>query len=165
MSGTANLSANAIGEWQQFYDVYGPDGGYALSVSRLHRDVDPLLTPRAVANLGFDWTPRTELTAGLRGRYVSKSHLDNTGDDAFTTPSHFVLDASAALRLDRWIKVGGPRLRVEITNLLNNDRVWPTGYSYLYFNRDASGADALTGIPYYYPQATRAVFFALELRL
>lgn len=165
VSGTANLSANAIGEWQQFYDVYGPDGAYALSVSRLQRDVDPLLTPRAVANLGFDWTPRTELTAGLHGRYVSKSHLDNTGDDAFTTPSHFVLDASAALRLDRWIKFGGSRLRVEITNLLNNDRVWPTGYSYLYFNRDAAGADALTGIPYYYPQATRAVFFALELRL
>jgi len=165
LSGTANLSANAIGEWQQFYDVYGPDGSYLDSVSRLHRDVEPLLTPRAVANLGFDWMPRTEITAGVRGRYVSKSHLDNTGDEAFTTPSHFVLDASALLRLDRWIKHGMPRLRLEATNLLNNDRVWPTGYSYQYLDRDAAGTDALAGIPYYYPQATRAVFVALELKL
>jgi iron complex outermembrane receptor protein len=164
-SGSANLSANAIGEWQQFYDVYGPDGSYVDSVSRLHRDVEPLLTPRAVANLGLDWTPRVEVAAGLRGRYVSKSQLDNTGDDAFTTPSHFVVDASALLRLDRWIKHGGPRLRLEVTNLLNNDRVWPTGYSYQYFDRDAAGADSLAGIPYYYPQATRAVFVALELKL
>ncbi len=165
VSGTANLSANAIGEWQQFYDVYGPDGSYVDSVSRLHRDVDPLLTPRAVVNLGFDWTPRAEVTAGMRGRYVSKSQLDNTGDDELKAPSHLVLDASALLRLERWVRLGQSRLRVEVTNLLNNDRVWPTGYSYQYFNRDTAGSDSRAGIPYYYPQATRAVFVALELKL
>jgi iron complex outermembrane receptor protein len=165
VSGTANLSANGIGEWRQFYDVYGPDGSYLESVERLHHDVDPLLTPRATVNLGFDWTPVRDLTAGLRGRYVSSSHLDNTGDDAFTTPSYGVLDGSLSLSLERFIKAGRPRLRLEATNILDNDRVWPTGYSYQYLNRDAGGSEALAGIPYYYPQATRALFLSLDLRL
>lgn len=165
VSGTANLSRNAIGEWRQFYDVYDPDGGYVESTSRVLRDVEPLLTPRATLNLAADWTPRPGLAAGLRGRYVAASHLDNTGDDALTTPSHAVLDGSLSLGLERWIKAGRPRLRLEATNLLDNRRVWPTGYSYLYFNRDAAGGDSLAGIPYYYPQATRALFLSLDLRL
>ncbi len=162
--GTANLSANAIGEWRQFYDVYGPDGSYVDGVSRVLQDVDPLLTPRATLNLGFDWTPLADVTAGLRGRYVSSAHLDNTGDDAFTTPSHAVLDGSLAVGLGRWIKAGRPRLRLEATNILDDDRVWPTGYSYVYFNRDAAGRDSLAGTSYYYPQATRALFVSLDLR-
>jgi iron complex outermembrane recepter protein len=164
VSGTGNLSANAIGEWRQFYDVYGPDGSSLESTSRVHRDVAPLLTPRATLNLGVDWTPRSDVTAGVRGRYVSTAHLDNTGDPAFTTPACFVLDGSARMELARWITSGQPALRVAATNLLNNDRVWPSGYSYLYLNRDVAGADALAGIPYYYPQATRAVFVSVELR-
>ena len=91
VSGTANLSANAIGEWQQFYDVYGPDGSYVDSVSRLHRDVDPLLTPRAVANLGFDWTPRSRGHARACAGATCRSRSSTTrATTRFTTPSHFV---------------------------------------------------------------------------
>jgi iron complex outermembrane receptor protein len=161
----ASLSRNRIAEWTQFYDVYDAEGSYLESVSRVHRDVSPLLTPTLVLNQGVEWTPSPALGLGIRGRYVSKAYLDNTNQDALTTPSFFSLEASASLGLSRWIEAGDPRIRVQVNNLLDNRRIWPSGYSYLSFTRDASGAETLAGIPYYYPQATRSVFVTLEIKL
>jgi hypothetical protein len=53
---------------------------------------------------------------------------------------------------------------VQATNLLDDDRLWPAGYSYLYFARDAAGQDALEGTRYYYPLATRTVYVTLDVR-
>ena len=70
----------------------------------------------------------------------------------------------ASLDLGRIVKVGQPRLRVQVTNALDNNRIFASGYSYLYFTRAADGAQTLTGTPYYYPLATRAVFVGLDLK-
>ena len=70
----------------------------------------------------------------------------------------------ASLSLARFVKRGDPRLRVHATNLLNRRRLWPAGYSYLFFTRDASGGEQLSGTSYYYPQATRSVHATLDLR-
>ena len=53
---------------------------------------------------------------------------------------------------------------MQATNLLNDKRMWPGGYSYLYLNRDESGAETLAGSSYYYPLATRSVFVTLDVR-
>ena len=58
---------------------------------------------------------------------------------------------------------GRPRLKLQVNNVLDNRKLWPRGYSYLYANRDASGAETLAGIPYYYPLATRSAYVSLDL--
>ena len=162
--GNANLSESRIGTWTQFYDVYDEAGSYLESVSQDHRDVRPLLTPPFVGNLGADWTPVKGLAISAVGRYVAKAHLDNTDDEATTTPGFFDLDAVLSLDLSRFIKVGQPRLRVQMDNVLDNSRIYASGYSYLYFTRAAGGGQTLTGTPYYYPLATRSVFVGLDLK-
>jgi len=163
------LSASAIKSrirtWTQFYDVYDTVGTYVESVSRDLHDVPPLLTPGFVANPSVDYAPTKWLSLSAAGRYVAASHLDNTGDDAFTTPRFFSLDATATLSLGRWLKKGEPRLRAQVMNLFDNRRIWPSGYSYLFFTRDASSLDVPGGTAYYYPQATRSVLFSLDFKL
>ena len=88
------------------------------------------------------------------GRYVAASWLDNTNTEGLEAPRTFQLDATVVVDLARWIPAGKPRLKVQVNNVLDNRRLCPRGYSYLYANRDAAGAEALAGIPYYYPLAT-----------
>ena len=94
---------------------------------------------------------------------MSAAQLDNTGNPDFRTPAFFTLDAQASLSLRRLVSKGEPRIRVQATNLLNERRSWPSGYSYLYFVRDGS-SDTLEGTSYYYPLATRSVYATLEVR-
>jgi len=160
--GTASLSHNRIEEWTQYYDVYDADGAWVDSASIVHRDVPPLLTPEVLLNASLDWTPSPTIGASLGARWVSESQLDNTGNPDFRTPAWFNLDARLSLSLARWVKAGEPRIRVQGTNLLSNERLWPSGYSYLYLVRGGS-EPVLEGTSYYYPLATRSVFVTLDV--
>jgi len=163
LAATAALSRNRIDAWTQFYDVYDPDFAWLESVSVTHDDVPPLLTPEAILNASVEWKPTSALQLLASGRYVGAAQLDNTGNAAFRTPDFFNLDLQASLSLARVVRRGEPRIRVQATNLLNARRIWPSGYSYLYFVRDGS-SDTLAGSSYYYPQATRSVYATLDLR-
>ena len=132
-------------------------------MSVAHHDVEPLLTPTAILNASLEWKPTAELSLFAAGRYVSAAQLDNTGNPDFRTPAFVSLDLQASLSLRRVVRHGEPRLRVHATNLLNDRRIWPSGYSYLYFVRDTS-RDTLEGTSYYYPQATRSVYLTLDVR-
>jgi iron complex outermembrane receptor protein len=160
----AALSRNRIEEWTQYYDVYDADGAWVESVPVVHRDVEPLLTPSALLNASVEWKPSGVLGLLASGRWVDAAQLDNTGHPGFRTPSFFSLDAQASVSLARWVKRGEPRIRVQATNLLDDDRLWPSGYSYLFFVRDGEGQDALEGTRYYYPLATRSVYVTLDVR-
>jgi iron complex outermembrane receptor protein len=163
LAANAALSRNRIDSWTQFYDVYDAEGAWLESVSVVHRDVAPLLTPETMLNALVEWKPAPELTLLAAGRYVSAAQLDNTGNPDFRTPAFFTLDAQASLSLRRLLAKGEPRIRVQASNLLNERRSWPSGYSYLYYLRDA-GRDTLEGTSYYYPLATRSVYATLEVR-
>jgi iron complex outermembrane receptor protein len=158
----ASANRSRIDRWTQFYDVYDAEGAWAGSTSRSFSNVPPLLTPAFVANPGIEYAPVKWLSFAVAGRYVAAAHLDNTGDDAFRTPDFFGLDAAATLSLERWIRKGQPRVSVRVLNVLDNRRIWPSGYSYLFFTEDGTGALVPGGTAYYYPQATRSVFVALE---
>lgn len=163
---SATFAFNRIATWTQFYDVYDVDGAYVDSTSLVHRDVPPLLSPGLLATLSLEYraTPWASLAAS--GRYVGRTHLDNTGDDAFRTPEFFLLDASVDLDLGRvlpWLAAASPRLRIQGENLLDERRALPSGYSYRYITRSADGSDTRGGIPYYYPLATRSVVAVLDL--
>ena len=71
---------------------------------------------------------------------------------SMSTPSYFLLDAKVAYAITSRMRVS-----VQVNNVLNEERIWPSGYSYLYF----LGGEK-TGTAYYYPQATRNVVVLLD---
>ena len=164
LGATAAVSRNRILSWTQFYDVYDEAGAWVGSAPVVYHDVRPLLTPEAILGLSVEWKPATDVGLRATSRWVDRSQLDNTDDPAFRTPSFFDLGLQGTLSLARWVKKGAPRVRVQATNLLDDRRQWPSGYSYLYFARDAAGQDTLEGTRYYYPLATRSVYVTLDVR-
>jgi iron complex outermembrane receptor protein len=160
---TGNWSWNRIRSWTQFYDVYDEAGEWAGSTSRTFQDVEPVLSPPFTGTLSVEGSPLRSLTLGAAVRYVSRSFLDNTNGAALATPDWWKVDLSASLDLSPVVKVGSPRLRVAVENLLDDRRIWPGGYSWLYATRDAAGHETLGGIPYYFPMATRNVTAVLDL--
>jgi iron complex outermembrane receptor protein len=140
----ASLSRNRINEWTQFYD-----DGSAIT----YRDVEPLLTPSVIVNQSVDYAPNTRFSAGAIARWVGRSYLDNTNDSSFETPSYVTLDAKTSYAVTPWARV-----TLQVNNVLNNDRVYASGYSYRYFNEDVR-----TGTSYFYPQATRNAVVLLDV--
>ena len=117
LRGTASLSRNRIAEWTQFYDVFDESGSWVESVSLVHRDVPPLLTPEVIVNASLEWTPRDAVGLSATGRWVEAAQLDNTGNADFRTPSHFSLDGQLTLSLAGLVARGEPRIRVQATNI------------------------------------------------
>ncbi len=150
----ANASRNRISKWTQFFDVYDESGKWIDSKPVLYRNVEPLLTPEFIFNEAIDFTPSSSFSVGFMARYVSRSFLDNTDNDDFVTPSFFTLDGSVSVALTRWA-----RLSLQVNNLFDNDRVYPSGYSYQFFT---GGSAIPSGTSYYYPQATRNVIVMLD---
>jgi iron complex outermembrane receptor protein len=138
----ANFSRNRIAEWTQFVE------GRAL----LYRNVEPLLSPSVIVNQAVDFTPNARFSTGAVGRYVGRSYLDNTNSDFTDAPAYFVLDANASYAVTDWARV-----TLQVNNVLDDDGIRPSGYSYLYFT-----GEELSGIPYYYPHATRNAVVLLD---
>ena len=154
LTNSTTLSRNRIQEWTQFYDVYDFSGAWIDTEAVAHHDVPPLLTPEVVINQGVEWESGSWAAAAV-GRYIAESHLDNTGSDDFMAPSYFNLDLRASLVLHKWRAVGRPKITLHLNNALDDDRQYPSGYSYQYFTRGPGGGQELDGIPYYYPLASR----------
>jgi iron complex outermembrane receptor protein len=159
---SANVSRNRIDAWTQYYDVYDPQGDLVDSQPVTYRDVEPLLTPEYVGNLGVEWSHR-DLSVVLTGRYVAESRLDNTGSAGQVLPSHTNLDLRVSTRLGKTGAKLRPRITLHVDNLLDNEDAFGGGYSYTFINRDAGGNDSIDGIPYYYPLATRNAILSLTL--
>lgn len=155
---SANVSRNRIRDWTQFYDVYDAAGGWVDSRPVTFRNVTPLLTPGVVVSQAVDYTPSARWSAGVIGRYVGESYLDNTNDLA--TPSFFLADASLSVALSPKL-----RLTLQANNVFDHDELFASGYSYPFIERDARGVDSISGIPYYFPQATRNFVLLLDVRL
>ena len=160
---SVNASRNRISSWTQFYDVYDANGDYAGATSRTFHDVAPVATPPFLGTLGVETTALRGLTIGVTGRYAAASWLDNTNTEGLEAPRTFQLDATFVIDLARFLPAGKPRLKVQVNNVLDNRRLWPRGYSYVYANRDAAGAETLAGIPYYYPLATTSAYVSLDM--
>jgi hypothetical protein len=162
----AAYSYNRIRSWTQVYDVYEAGGVWAGSTSLTHNDVVPLLTPAVLVSLSGEYTPAAWCTLGAAGRYAGTTHFDNTGSRDFMAPGFFGLDANASVSLAAFLPfaaVASPRLRVQGTNLLDNRRMFPAGYSYQYFVMNGGGVMEPAGTRYYYPLATRSVSVMLDM--
>ena len=155
LRGNASFSRNRIKTWTQFYDVYDAAGNIVGSRPINHFNVNPLITPAVIINQSVDYTATSRLTLTGTGRYVGKAYLDNTNNDAFTTPSFFGFDANAALNILR-----SARLSLQMNNVFNSRHIFPSGYSYLFIRPNGS----IDGIRYFYPQATRNFVVTLDVR-
>lgn len=156
MSGNANSSRNRIRQWTQFYDVYDVAGNVVGTRPITHFNVRPLLTPNILISQTIDYVPSTRVSLGATGRYVGKSQLDNTDSNSLIAPSFFTVDAAAAFSVWR-----STRLLVQVNNVFNRKRVFPSGYSYSFI----TPAGAVDGISYFYPQATRNAVVSLRVNL
>jgi len=155
LRGNANLSHNRIHTWTQFYDVYDEAGNITGSEPITFHDVNPVLTPSLIVNQTVELAPSSKTTFGLTARHVGRSYLDNTNNGSFTAPAFTTFEASAGIALAHNMNV-----RVQINNLLNNKRVLPSGYSYLFLTPQRT----IEGISYYYPQATRNATVMVDFR-
>ena len=155
LRGNANLSRNRIHTWTQFYDVYDAGGNVIGSQPITFHDVNPVLTPSMIVNQTIEYSPSSSMTFGISGRHVGRSYLDNTNNGAFVAPAFSTIDANGVITVARNVS-----LRVQINNLLNNKRVFPSGYSYLFL----TPAKTIEGISYYYPQATRNAAVMVDFR-
>jgi iron complex outermembrane receptor protein len=155
LRGNANLSSNRIHTWTQFFDVYDVDGSIVGSEPRTFHDVNPLLTPSMIVNQTIELAPSSSMTLGITGRHVGRSYLDNTNNGAFIAPAFTTLEANAAVALSHNMTV-----RLQVNNVLNDKRVFPSGYSYLFLTPERT----IDGISYYYPQATRNAMVMVDFR-
>ncbi len=155
------LSRNRIREWVQQYNVFDGSGAWVEAIKKEHRGVIPLLTPSAVVNQTVEWLPASRFAVSVTGRYVSSSRLDNTGQTLFHVPAYGNVDLGFRLDLPQAGARIRPHLRLDVLNLLNR-RQYAGGYSYLFYERDSSGADRLAALAYFYPLAGRALFLNLD---
>jgi iron complex outermembrane receptor protein len=155
LRGNANVSRNRIHTWTQFYDVYDANGILTGSEPITFHDVNPVLTPSLIVNQTIEFAPSSKTTFGLTARHVGRSYLDNTNNASFVAPAFTTFEANGAFALARNVN-----LRVQINNLLNNKRVFPSGYSYLFLTPQRT----IEGISYYYPQATRNASVMVDFR-
>jgi iron complex outermembrane receptor protein len=152
---TATFSHNRIDHWTQFFDVYDGEGNWTGSRPVEYRDVEPLLTPSVLFTQSVDYTPNARVGASVTARYVGRSWLDNTNDAAFDAPAFFLVDGRVSYAL-----TSRARVTLQVNNLLDADRVYPSGYSYRFFAGEQS-----TGTAYYYPQATRSAVLLFDFNL
>jgi iron complex outermembrane receptor protein len=155
LRGNANLSHNRIHTWTQFYDAYDAAGNITSSEPITFHDVNPVLTPSLIVNQTIEFAPSSKTTFGLTARHVGRSYLDNTNNVSFTAPAFTTFEASASVALAHNVNI-----RVQINNLLNNKRVFPSGYSYLFLTPERT----IEGVSYYYPQATRNASVMVDFR-
>lgn len=123
LSGNATLSRARIAEYTD--DATGAT----------FRHVEPLLTPRFLANHRVSLAATANSWLHLDGRYVGESFLANNGDKRFVLPAAYTVDATADVTL------GAHSLLVQVRNLTNR-RTYSSGYT-----------DGTTS--YYYVQARR----------
>jgi iron complex outermembrane receptor protein len=128
----ATLSQNRIAEYTD--DASGTT----------YHNVEPLLTPRAMANGSLTYSLGRALQLSLDGRFVAKSYLANTSDGRFVTPGRATADAALAWALDRY------SLGVRVNNLTSTP-FYTGGYT-----------DGTTS--YYYVLPPRNVFVTLRAR-
>nr|MDP9360352.1 TonB-dependent receptor [Acidobacteriota bacterium] len=155
LRGNASLSRNRIHTWTQFYDVYDAAGNVIGSQPIAYQDVNPVLTPTMIVNQTFEYTPSSSITLGVTGRHVGRSYLDNTNNGSFVAPAFTTVDANVGIALSR-----NAHVRVQVNNVLNDKRIFPSGYSYLFL----TPAKTISGISYYYPQATRNAVVMVDFR-
>ena len=80
-----------------------------------YRNTEALMSPGFVSGQHLTVSPTAALSLTLRTNYISRAHLDNTGNRDLTLPASFVGNASAEWKVRRHV------LGVHVNNVTNAD--------------------------------------------
>ncbi len=144
----SSFSYNRIKQWNQTYS----------DTTITYNNVQPVLTPSVIINQGLRFMPFDWLYADISGRYVSKSYLDNTGNEKLTAPDYLIFDFSAGIKFKKWLKYGDHSLVFHANNFTNT-KYYPAGSP-----SHAFVAGVETATPNYFAAATRNFFVTLQLK-
>jgi len=129
----ANFSHNRIKEFMADYD------------SIPFTNVAPLLSPQVIFNESVRYEFVKNCTVEVSARYLSKSFLDNTNNNAFITPSSLIFNSSIYLSFGKVYTLG-----LMVNNLFDT-KYYTSGY-------------VQSAQSYYYPMATRNYFITLKMK-
>lgn len=108
-----------------------------------YTNVTPLLTPKFMANIGFDYSVCKHFEFGLDSKYISISYLDNTQNESLTLPEYVVLNFNSTIHITNDFNVV-----VNVNNILNS-KYYNSGYGQI-------------GQPYYFVAPTRNFFVTVN---
>jgi iron complex outermembrane receptor protein len=162
----STFSYNRIKEYTQSFPVYDAAGNntYTTTDPITYKNVNPVLSPACVANLGLRFEPLSWVNVELMGRYVSKSYLDNTNNEQLTVPEYVVGDLRATLKLSQWIKIKDLGITFQCNNITNT-LYSPAGTPSNVYMQDVNGNPMQHVVsPAYFPAATRNFFVTLSAK-
>lgn len=154
LAGNLTFSENRIGKFTEYVDDYD-NGGQKENAFKN----SPLsFSPSAVAGFTLNFIPVKNGEISLLNKYVSRQHLDNTGNKTRSLDPFFVSD----LRLNYALVFKGVKeinLTFQLSNLFDN--LYETnGYTFGYIY----GAQTITE-NYYYPMAGRNFMAGINIKL
>ena len=161
---TSAFSINRIRSYTQDLAIYDSTGANTYATASVTtKNAIPVLTPSVIVNQGVRFTPLSWLSIDVIGKYVSKTYLDNTNNEALTTPAFFFADLRLALKLNSFIKTGDHSLSFQLNNFTNT-KYYNSGTPNHFFTQDGTGALTNVAYPAYFPAATRNFFVTLNMK-
>lgn len=160
----SSLSINRIKSYTQDLAIYDSTGANTYTTQSVTTsEAIPVLTPAVTLNQGVRLTPFSWLSLEMIGKYVSKMYLDNTNNEALTTPAFFFADLRLALKLTNLIKTGDHTLSFQLNNF-TNAKYYNSGTPNHFYTQNGTGVLAEVAYPSYYPAATRNFFVTLNMK-
>ncbi|MBL0335053.1 MAG: TonB-dependent receptor [Chitinophagaceae bacterium] len=142
INATLALSKNKVKNFTEYIDDYD-NGGQKLNQ---YKSTDIAYSPSVVASAEATWVPVKNFSIAFPAKYVSKQHLDNTGNEARVLSAFYVQDCRLNYSF-KTAKAGEWKLIVAVNNLFGR-KYEPNGYTYNYIY----GGELVVN-NYYFPMA------------
>lgn len=111
--------------------------------STTYTNVNPLLTPNFIMNLGVDYKLCKYFEINVDVKHVASSYLDNTNNEALKLPAYTVLNCNATIHLKNELNI-----IMNVNNILDT-KYYSSGYGQM-------------GGSYYFVAPTRNFFVTLN---
>lgn len=160
----SSFSYNRIANYTQNLPVFDSLGTPLYTTAPLSvKNTAPVMTPAVMLNQGIRVEPLNWISLEVTGKYVSKMYLDNTQNEALTTPAYFFADARASVKLNKLFKRGDYRLTLNWNNFTNTN-FYPNGTALNYYTQFSDGSLSQAVSPAYYPAAPSNFFLTLDMK-
>jgi iron complex outermembrane receptor protein len=153
VSGNLTLSRNQITQFKSYTDNYD-DGSQVVEV---YKNTPIAFSPALISAVELVWIPLKNLEAGLMGKSVGRSYLDNTGTKSRSLDPYQFLNLRASYRIYLPL-VKEITVQALVNNLLDS-QYETNGYTFGYI----SGGQQTTE-NFYYPQAGRNFLLGINLK-
>lgn len=166
LTNASSISHNRITSFTQYYDITTDTGAVFYQQPVTFTNSQPSLSPQVIINQGIRFSPAPFVSLELNGRYVGKQYIDNTQTESLSIPAYTVADATLALQLQQWTKVGEQTLSIRVNNFTNSIYS-PSGAVGGWGNtmvQDANGNRTVTTPAAFFPAATTNIFVTLMVR-